>query len=139
MENAKQILLVEYDSADAIMVKRALKDLKVTNPLVHSKTSKQALEDLKNEDNEKPCVILLDLNMPKPNGVEFLKTLKTDKTLKKILVVALTASTKEQDLIKSFKLNVAGYILKPVNYKKFVEMTLTIPLCWTLSELTDVQ
>jgi len=118
-------------------VKRAFKDLKVTNPLVHSVNGEEALDYLRNESNKKPCVILLDLNMPKMNGVEFLKIVKSDDMLKKIPVVVLTTSTEESDVVESFELSVGGYIVKPVDYKNFVEAIRTVELYWTLSKLPE--
>ena len=137
MRNSKPILLVEDDHVDIMTVERALKDLKVTNQLVCSVDGSQALEYLRSEDNKKPCLILLDLNMPKMNGIEFLRTVKANETLKEIPVVVLTTSKKEQDIIESFKLGVAGYIVKLVDYKKFVEAIRIIDLYWTLSELPN--
>lgn len=137
MRNSKPILLVEDDSIDAMTVKRAFKDLKVINPLVHVVNGEEALEYLKNESNKKPCVILLDLNMPKMNGIEFLKIKIENGEFKKIPVVALTTSKEAPDIDASFELGVAGYIVKPVDYKKFVEAIRTIELYWTLSELPN--
>jgi len=138
MRNSKPVLLVEDDSVDAMTVKRAFKDLKVLNPLTHRTNGEEALEYLRDKSNERPCVILLDLNMPKMNGGEFLKVVKADDVLKKIPVVVLTTSKEECDIMESFKLSVGGYIVKPVNYTKFVEAISTIDLYWTLSELPDV-
>jgi CheY-like chemotaxis protein len=135
MQTCKPILLVEDDSIDAMTVRRAFKDLKVTNPLVHSVNGEEGLDYLRNESNEKPCVILLDLNMPKMNGIDFLKVVKNDDGLKKIPVVVLTTSTEESDVVESFELSVGGYIVKPVDYKKFVEAIRTVELYWTLSRL----
>jgi CheY-like chemotaxis protein len=135
MRNLKPILLVEDDSIDAMTVKRALKDLKVTNPLIHVVNGEEALEHLRNESNTKPCVILLDLNMPKINGIEFLRIAKEEKELKKIPVVALTTSNEAMDIDSSFEFGVAGYIVKPTDYKKFVDAIRAIDLYWTLSEL----
>jgi CheY-like chemotaxis protein len=137
MRNSKPILLVEDDRVDAMTVKRALKDLKVTNLLVHTLNGEEALNHLRAESNGNPCVILLDLNMPKMNGVEFLKVVKADDVLKSIPVVVLTTSQEEQDVVESFKLSAAGYIVKPVDYKKFVEAMRTIDVYWTLSELPN--
>ncbi len=137
MRNFKPILLVEDDSVDAMTVKRAFKDLRVTNDLVHSTNGEEALEYLREQSNESPCVILLDLNMPKMNGTEFLKIAKSDDILKKIPVVVLTTSSEERDIMGTFDLSVAGYIVKPVDYKKFVEAIKTIDLYWTLSELPE--
>jgi len=130
-------LLVEDDRIDAMTVKRALKDLKVTNQLVHKVNGEEALEYLRSESNKKPCVILLDLNMPKMNGIDFLKIAKGEEGLKKIPVVVLTTSREEQDVAESFNLSVAGYIVKPVDYEKFVEAIRVLELYWTLSELPD--
>jgi CheY-like chemotaxis protein len=118
-------------------VERALKDLNVTNPLVHNLNGEEALGYLRNNDNKKPCVILLDLNMPKMNGIEFLKVVKADSELKKIPVVVLTTSEDTQDKLETFGLSIAGYIVKPTDYKKFVEAMKTINLYWTLSELPN--
>ena len=137
MRNSKPILLVEDDRVDTMTVERAFKDLKVTNLLVCTVDGEEALGYLRGEGNKKPCIILLDLNMPKMNGIEFLKIVKEDEELKKIPVVVLTTSKDEQDKIESFKLGVAGYIVKPTDYKKFVEVVRTIELYWTLSELPN--
>ncbi len=117
MRNSKPILLVEDDRVDTMTVKRVFKDLKVTNPLVCTVNGEEALEYLRDTGNKKPCIILLDLNMPKMNGIEFLKIVKADEQLKKIPVVVLTTSNNEQDVIESFGLSVAGYIVKPADYK----------------------
>jgi CheY-like chemotaxis protein len=137
MRSSKPILLVEDDRLDAMIVRRALNDLKVTNEIVHTASGEEALEYLRSEGNKKPCLILLDLNMPKTNGVDVLRIVKADEVLKKIPVVVLTASTEEQDVIETFKLSVGGYIVKPVDYIKFVEAMRTVTLYWTLSEFPD--
>ncbi len=135
MNNKIPILLTEDDKVDAMTVKRALKELKVTNPLIIVENGEEALEYLKDVSNEQPGIILLDLNMPKMNGIEFLEIAKKDNKLKKIPVVVLTTSKEEQDKIESFNLGVAGYMIKPVDYLQFVEVVKTIHLYWTLSEL----
>lgn len=135
MRNSKPILLIEDDNVDVMTVERVLKDLKIANKLVSTSNGEQALEYLRTNGNKKPCVILLDLNMPKMNGTEFLKIVKTDEALKKIPVVVLTTSSQQQDVVESFKLGAAGYMVKSVDYGKFVETIRTINLYWTLSEL----
>ena len=137
MKTLKPILLVEDDSVDAMTVKRALKDLKVTNQLVHRLDGEEALEYLKERSNKRPSVILLDLNMPKMNGVELLEVIKKDEAFKKIPVIVLTTSKEEDDIMETFKLSIAGYMVKPVDYKKFVEAIRAINLYWTLSELPN--
>lgn len=137
MRNSKPILLVEDDNVDAMIAKRALGDLRITNPLVHAADGEQALRYLRDENNKKPCLILLDLNMPKMNGIEFLKTVKVDNGLRKIPVVVLTTSRNEKDIVESFELSAAGYVVKPADYKKFVEAIRAINLYWALSELPN--
>ncbi|MFH1371771.1 MAG: response regulator [Planctomycetota bacterium] len=137
MRGSKPILLLEDDTVDSMTVKRALKDIKVLNPLVRTANGEEALVYLREEKNEKPCVILLDLNMPKMNGIEFLKIAKADESLKKIPAIVLTTSKDDQDWVQSFQLNVAGYIVKPIDYLKFVEAMRIINLYWTLSELPN--
>jgi len=137
MRNSKPILLVEDDHVDTMTVKRALKDLKIINPLVHTKNGEEALEHLTGKSNEKPCIILLDLNMPRMNGIELLKIIKANDELKKIPVIVLTTSQDAQDKIETFGLSAAGYMTKPTNYKKFVEIIRTIDVYWTVSELPD--
>lgn len=135
MRNSKPILLVEDDNVDVMTVERALKDLNIRNQFVSTANGEEALEYLKNNGSKKPCIILLDLNMPKMNGIEFLKIIKANDALKKIPVVVLTTSSQQQDVIESFKLSVAGYMVKSVDYAKFVEAISAINLYWTLSEL----
>ena len=137
MRGSKSILLVEDDEVDAWSVKRALKDLKVTNNLNVVTDGEKALAFLRDPENEQPGIILLDLNMPRMNGIEFLEIAKKDERLRKIPVVVLTTSKEEQDKVNSFNLGVAGYMIKPVDYQKFVEVVRTIDLYWTLSELAD--
>ena len=137
MRSMKPILLVEDDRIDAMTLKRALKDLKVTNDLVHTSNGEEALEYLQNNENEKPCVIILDLNMPKMNGFEFLKIAKADSELRRLPVIILTTSKDEWDRFQTFDLSVAGYIVKPADYKSFLEAIRTVQLYWTLSQLPE--
>jgi CheY-like chemotaxis protein len=137
MKGKKPLLLIEDDRVDQITVRRALKDINVTNLLIIVSNGEEALEFLRNEKNEKPGIILLDLNMPKMNGIEFLKVAKRDNSLKRIPVVVLTTSKQDQDKIESFNLGVAGYMIKPVDYIQFVDVIRTINMYWTLSELPE--
>jgi len=135
MKGKKPILLVEDDKVDTMTVTRALKEIHVSNNIINVGNGIDALEYLRNENNETPCIILLDLNMPKMNGIEFLEVVKHDEKLKMIPVVVLTTSKEEQDKVDSFRLSVAGYMIKPVDYRQFVEVVRTINVYWTLSEL----
>jgi len=135
MKTRKPILLVEDDIVDQMTVKRALTDLKITNRLEIASNGVEALEFLRDANNELPGLILLDLNMPKMNGVEFLTIIKEDDRLAMIPVVVLTTSGEERDKFESFKRSVAGYIVKPVDYTHFVEVVRMIDSYWTLSEM----
>ncbi|MBN2019473.1 MAG: response regulator [Sedimentisphaerales bacterium] len=134
MRNSRPILLLEDDNVDAMTIQRAMNEIKVSNPLVHVANGEDGLIYLHKSDNEKPCLIMLDLNMPKMNGLEFLKIIKSNAEFRQIPVIVLTTSQQEQDKLESFKLSVAGYIVKPTDYKKFVEAVKTLDLYWTLSE-----
>ncbi|HSV99088.1 MAG TPA: response regulator [Sedimentisphaerales bacterium] len=139
MRNTKPVLLVEDDAIDTMTVRRAFRDLKLNNPLSYATNGEEALAYLRNPANATPCVILLDLNMPRMNGVELMKTVKADPALKKIPIVVLTTSRDDRDIVESYKLSAAGYIVKPVDYKKFVEAIKTIDVYWTISELPQEQ
>lgn len=134
MRDNKPILLVEDDQVDVMTVRRAMADIKATNPLDIAEDGEQALAYLRKSGNQRPGLILLDLNMPRMGGIEFLKTVKRDATLKRIPVIVLTTSSEESDRIDAYDLGVAGYIVKPVDYLKFVEAVRTIDLYWTLCE-----
>jgi CheY-like chemotaxis protein len=135
MQNSKPILLIEDDDVDVMTVNRALRDSKVANQLVSIGDGEEAIEYLRDENATKPSIILLDLNMPKMDGAEFLKIVKADNTLKKIPVVILTTSNSDRDVTESFELGAAGYMVKSVDYEKFVETIRAIDQYWTLSKL----
>jgi len=137
MRNLKPILLVEDDTVDAMTFKRAAEDLRIHNTIVHVNDGEEALGYLNDESNAEPCFIFLDLNMPRMNGVEFLKVVKADERLKKIPVVVLTTSDSDKDVVDSFSLGVAGYMVKPADYQKFVDSIRTVNLYWNLSKLPN--
>lgn len=134
------ILLVEDDEVDVMNVKRAFKKNNITNPLYVSGNGLEALVMLRGNGNrpEMPRerrLILLDLNMPKMNGIEFLRELRADPELRPIPVIVLTTSNEDRDKVEAYNLNVAGYILKPVTFSNFVEAVATLNKYWTLSEI----
>ena len=137
MTSLKSILLVEDDMVDMMSVKRALKDIKVTNPLYHVENGVEALEFLKNKENQRPTIILLDLNMPKMGGIEFLSIMKKDESIKRIPVIVLTTSRAEYDKVQTYNLGVAGYMIKPVDYQQFMEVVRAMCMYWTLSEVAE--
>ena len=136
------ILLVEDDLVDVKTVKRALKENRITNPLHIAGHGEEALDYLRHQgqyadpaSSPRPGIIFLDLNMPVMGGIEFLKVVKADDELKRIPVLVMTTSHEESDRVESFGLGVAGYVIKPVDFIKFVEAVRVIDLYWTLSEL----
>ncbi len=133
MKNKESILLVEDDMVDQMTVQRALKEINITNSLFIVNNGEEALEFLKGQQHANIWIILLDLNMPKMNGIEFLKIIKKDIHLKKIPVIVLTTSKEESDIIESYDLGVAGYMIKPVDYPKYVEVVKAINSYWNLS------
>jgi CheY-like chemotaxis protein len=139
MQTLRPILLIEDDSVDAMTVKRAMRDLHVTNDLVHAINGEDAMKYLDDPETEKPFVILLDLNMPKMNGVEFLRIVKSKANLKTIPVIVFTTSKEKQDIQESFQLGAAGYMTKPVDYAKFVDVISTVILYWNTSELPAME
>jgi CheY-like chemotaxis protein len=135
------ILLVEDDEVDVMTVQRAFKKGNITNPLFIAGNGLEALTMLRGELGQPSVIpsdrriILLDLNMPKMNGLEFLQELRADPKIRQIPVVVLTTSNQEQDRIQAYNLNVAGYILKPVTFSIFVELMITLNKYWTLCEM----
>jgi CheY-like chemotaxis protein len=132
--SCKAILLVEDDQVDAMTVRRAFKELHVTTRLEHVENGEEALAYLRDSAKCRPCLILLDLNMPVMNGIEFLQVAKADLGLKCIPVIALTTSDEQEDKVEAFEFGVAGYMRKLVDYRQFVEIIRVIDAYWTLSE-----
>jgi CheY-like chemotaxis protein len=137
MRSEKPILLVEDDQVDVMTIERALKQVKVLNPLFIAGNGEEALTHLQDSRHQIPCIILLDLNMPRMNGLEFLAIIKANEQLRTIPVIILTTSKLERDRVESFNLGVAGYMIKPVDYLQFLEVVRTIDLYWTLSQLPE--
>ena len=135
------ILLVEDDELDVMNVQRAFKKNNISNPLFVAGNGLEALEMLRGMDGEAPKIplerrlILLDLNMPRMNGIEFLRELRSDPALSLIPVIVLTTSGEDRDKVEAFQLSVAGYIVKPVTLAHFIETMATLNKYWTLSEV----
>ena len=130
------ILLVEDDELDVMNVQRAFKKNNISNPLWMAGNGVEALDKLRG--GEVPLsrlLVLLDLNMPKMGGIEFLRELRNDPDLRPLTVIVLTTSDEERDKVEAYKLNVAGYILKPVTLQAFVEIMATLNKYWTVNEL----
>jgi CheY-like chemotaxis protein len=121
---AVDILLLEDEPADAYLVKMALRESKLMANLHHVVDGREGLEFLRREGEyanaPRPYLIFLDLNMPRMDGCEFLAAIKTDTTLNDIPVVVLTTSDVESDVVRSYQLGAASYIVKPVDMPKFI-------------------
>jgi CheY-like chemotaxis protein len=135
-ERLLNILLVEDDEVDVLNVRRAFQKNHITNPLFVASNGLEALEQLRgNMIPRDRRIVLLDLNMPKMNGIEFLQELRRDPELRVTPVVVLTTSNAERDRIEAYNLNVAGYLLKPVTFSNFCEVMTTLNKYWALVEL----
>jgi CheY-like chemotaxis protein len=137
------ILLIDDDIVDVMDLRRMFKKNKIANPLHVAMSGFEALAMLREKKNgqnviSKPCIILLDLNMPKMNGIEFLQTLRADPELRSMLVFVLTSSNAEQDKVDAYNLNVAGYILKPIQLENFTQTISVINYYWALLEFPAV-
>ncbi len=135
-ERALNILLVEDDEVDVMTVKRAFVKAKITNPVFVAQNGVEALELLRSQRvPPERRVVLLDLNMPKMNGIEFLRELRKDPALAPITVIVLTTSNEDRDRVEAYELNVAGYLLKPVTFHDFADVMATLNKYWTLMEM----
>ncbi len=138
-DKSMSILLVEDDEVDIMNVMRAFKKINLTNPLYIARDGVEALALLRGQCGPagmgRPGIILLDINMPRMNGIEFLRAIRLDPELKILPVIVLTTSDEECDVIAAYQLNVAGYIVKPVSFEQFVEAMAALDHYWTLSEM----
>jgi len=125
------VLLVEDNLDDAELAIRALKKNNLADRLLHVQDGEEALEFLYSQDlNNLPKLILLDLKMPKVDGLEVLRKIKSDEIRKIVPVVLLTSSKEEKDIIESYKLGVNAYVVKPVEFEKYVNAVSEIGLFW---------
>ena len=131
--NIVEILLVEDNPDDAELTIRALKKYNLSNKLLHLKDGEEALNFFEaNRDNGLPKLILLDLKMPKVDGLEVLRKIKNDAQLRVIPIVVLTSSKEERDIVETYELGVNAYVVKPVEFDKFMEAVSTLGLFWVL-------
>jgi CheY-like chemotaxis protein len=138
--NSVEILLVEDNMNDAELTIRELKKHNMANNLVHVKNGEEALEFIfangkyegTREIQHPPKVILLDIQMPKVNGIEVLQKVKTDERTKAIPVVILTSSKESPDIQKCYKLGANSYIVKPVNFESFAQAIKNLGFYWLL-------
>ena len=129
-----EILLVEDSPTDALLTREALEQSKILNQLHHVENGVEALAFLRGTDQyvgmPRPDLILLDLNLPKKSGIEVLQEIKEDEALRIIPVVVLTTSKSEEDVLKSYDLHANCYIIKPVDFDKFIAVIQSIREFW---------
>jgi len=134
MQRALNILLIEDDTIEVMKMKRVISSIEVHHQLIEAKNGEEALVLLSNKENL-PDIILLDLNMPKVNGVELLTTIKSDERLRYIPAIVLTTSNHRKDLLSCYQLGVAGYVLKPLKYESYVSKVKNLLGYWSMNEL----
>ena len=132
-EDCIEILLAEDNSADAEMTLRALKRNNLANRVRWVKDGEEALEYLFGQGTRPPKLVLLDIKMPRVDGIEVLRRLKADPATQKIPVVVMTSSNEERDVVESYRLGVNSYIVKPVQFESFMETVAKIGLYWVLT------
>ena len=140
-EKPLNILLVEDDEIDVMNVKRAFKKSNITHPLYIASNGLEALEMLRGEADHSPAVpssrrlVLLDLNMPKMGGIEFLEAVRADPELRSLSIIVMTTSDADRDRLGAYNFNVAGYIVKPVTFSNFVKTMTIVNKYWELNEI----
>jgi CheY-like chemotaxis protein len=134
MTKALNILLIEDDEIEVMKFNRVLSNLKTAHKIVEANNGEEAITILK-EKEMIPDIIVLDLNMPKINGIEFLGILKSDEYLKYIPAIILTTSSNRSDLLECYKIGIAGYLLKPLKYDEYVDRVTKLVEYWSTNEL----
>jgi CheY-like chemotaxis protein len=135
-DHALNILLVDDDEVDVMTVERAFSKANIANKLFVATDGIEALGMLRS-DGVPPQrrLMLLDLNMPRMNGIELLREIRADPALQALTVIVLTTSNEDRDRVEAYRLNVAGYLLKPVTFHEFAEVMITLNKYWTLMEM----
>lgn len=129
-----KIMLIEDDMIEVMKLNRAASTLNLNHKIIEANNGEEALKALEHKGNL-PDIILLDLNMPKINGIEFLKILKADERLKYIPTIILTTSNNQRDLLECYKIGIAGYVLKPLKYEEYVSKIEKLLSYWSINEL----
>ncbi|MGB1243050.1 MAG: response regulator [Chitinophagales bacterium] len=135
MDIKRTILLVEDDMVDIMTIKQAVRELQIENPLIVTQSVEEGAKYLETCRENLPFIILLNINMPRMNGVEFLKVIKQDKRLRAIPIIILTTSKEQQDRYEGLHLGVAGYMVKPIHYQEFLDLLKMINAYWIQSEM----
>jgi CheY-like chemotaxis protein len=137
MARSLNILLIEDDTIEVMKFNRVLKALALNHKIIEANNGEEALRILEIKENI-PDIIVLDLNMPKLNGLEFLSILKNDEILKYIPSIILTTSSNHKDVLECYRIGIAGYILKPLKYDDYVERITNLLNYWSNNELISL-
>ncbi len=129
-----KVLLIEDDMIEVMKMNRTLKSLDLSHEIIEASNGEEALRILE-EKEHLPDIILLDLNMPKISGIEFLKILKADEHLKYIPTIILTTSSNHKDLRTCYEIGISGYVLKPLKYEDYVSRMAKVFDYWSITEL----
>jgi CheY-like chemotaxis protein len=136
--NTVNILLVDDDKVDVMAVKRSFRELRIANPVIEARNGIEALDYLRGQNGREkvpsPCLVLLDLNMPRMGGIEFLEELRRDADLRGTLVFVMTTSAAEDDRTRAYQKNVAGYVLKHRPGQSFLEAISMLEHYWRVIE-----
>ncbi|MCL6267146.1 response regulator [Flagellimonas myxillae] len=127
------VLFIEDDMIEAMKLQRAISKFESKHKIIEAKNGEEALEILKG--GSLPDIILLDLNMPRMSGIEFLSVVKADERLKYLPIIILTTSENRTDLLKCFEIGIAGYIIKPLKYEDYESKLKKVFDYWEISEL----
>lgn len=128
------VLLIEDDMIEVMKLNRTISSLDLKHKIIETNNGEEALQFLQKKE-ELPDIILLDLNMPRINGIEFLSILKKDEVLRYIPTVILTTSNNQKDLLECYKIGIAGYVLKPLKYEDYVLKIEKVLEYWSINEL----
>jgi CheY-like chemotaxis protein len=135
------ILLVDDDKVDTMAVRRSFQALNITNPVVEARNGIEALERLRGQNGyekvPRPCLVMLDLNMPRMGGIEFLSELRADPALRRILVFVMTTSAAAEDRMRAYDMNVAGYMLKHRPGQSFLKAIGMLQHFWRVIEFPE--
>ena len=132
-----KILLIEDDMIEVMKLNRTISTLQLEHEITEANDGQEALNILQKK-TDLPDIILLDLNMPKINGIEFLNILKADDVLKYIPTIILTTSNNQKDLLECYKIGIAGYILKPLKYEDYILKIEKLLAYWRINELKKI-
>ncbi|MFT5242093.1 MAG: CheY-like chemotaxis protein [Glaciecola sp.] len=134
MSKPLKVLLIEDDTIEVMKLNRVISSLKLKHQIIEASNGEDAIDFLEKKEIL-PDIILLDLNMPKINGIEFLGIIKNDERLKYIPTIILTTSNNQKDLLECYKIGVAGYLLKPLRYEDYVLKIEKLLKYWSMNEL----